>query len=501
MPGIYRTSILLLLASLTVLAAQPASSDNECSFYGINTHIPSAQNQDKIKAAGFDWIRLDFNWFQIEPSNNDWHWGHLDPAVDKAHALGLNMFATLSYTPQWAAADQNCVPGAGGDDGCNPHPFANPAEWEEFVAMTVSRYQGKIKHWGMWNEPNLGGFYSGTPDQYVYDILIPGANAAKGADGGAIICGPELAGSRSGDDWHGDDGTCAFGGCIYNGWELSLAEVLDKGGTHIDIITHHFYKGTAEKLAQTILDGTFDFVQVNHSLKEVIDQHGQGQQVWLTEWGWDTHAYGGYQGGGEDSPAHQAEHMVRFYKYRNQIVAGMYPESDNDPWPQFDKLFLYDYHDDVVGDKLWSFGILDVNGNPKPAYSALQDYFLSHPPDCDGPPPPPPPVDEGNSEPDIVVQPPDSWNPPPAEVISQPDLQTPSPDGKPLQPIGSDQAADDDIFYLYMLLEGDESNSGSGNGSGGCGSAGGGRHSGAMALFLLLVVLTTAFRRAVGRRS
>ena len=496
MPGIHRSPNPLLLALLAVLAAQPALADNECSFYGINTHIPSHENLDKIKAAGFDWIRLDFNWFQIEPGNNDWHWGHLDPVVDKAHSMGLNMFATLSYTPKWAAADQNCLPGAGGDDGCNPHPFASVGEWQEFVAKTVSRYQGKIKHWGMWNEPNLDGFYSGTPDQYVYDILIPGADAAKGADAGAIVCGPELAGSRSGDDWHGDDGTCAFGGCIYNGWELSLAEVLGEGGNHIDIITHHFYKDTAEKLAQTILDGTFDFVQVNRSLKEVIDEHGQGQQVWLTEWGWDTHAYGGYQGGGEDSPEHQAEHLVRFYKYRNQIVAGMYPESDNDPWPQFDKLFLYDYHDDVVGGKLWSFGILDVDGNPKPAYTALQDYFLSHPPDCDGPPPPP--VDEGTGEPDIVVQPPDVWTPPAQEVVSQPDSAA-AVDNRTQPAADSFAPTDDDIFYLYTLLEGDELQSG-GDSAGGCNTGVTGSVPASLA-FLLLLLLLRSFREAPGRRS
>jgi hypothetical protein len=374
----------LLLTTILMWGTQ-ARAENQCSVYGINSHLPTQSDLEMIKAAGIDWVRFDFNWFQLEPSNNSFQWQVTDPIVNKAHELGLNMFATLSYTPQWASANPNCTPNHPGADGCNTQPFSSVAEWQDFVTKVVSRYKGKIKHWGMWNEPNLDHFYSGTEDQYVYDILIPGAQAAKAADPGAVICGPELAGVRGSDDWNGDEGTCLFGECIFNGWEVSLANVLDKAGDHIDVITHHFYKDDAHQLAAQILEGQFEIIiQVSHSLKEIIEGHGQGQEVWLAEWGWHTKAYGGYNGGGDYTEQEQATFSAQFFELREQIAAGTYPESSNDPWPQLTKLFLYDWHDGVepIENKLWAFGIVDVDGNPKPAYNALKDYFLANPPNC-----------------------------------------------------------------------------------------------------------------------
>lgn len=271
---------------LLCVPAASVSAAEACSNYGINSHLPSPTDLDKIKAAGFHWIRVDFNWWAMEPSNNNFQWGQTDPVVNKAHEMGLNIFATLSYTPQWAAADQNCQNGAGEDGGCNPKPFASVAEWQNYVSTVVTRYKGKITHWGMWNEPNLSHFYSGTEDQYVYDILIPGAQAAEGADPAAVILGPELAGLGKSDHWNGDEGIC----------------------------------------------------------------------------------------------------------------------SDNDPWPQFEKQFYHDFHDGVFNNELWSFGIVDTEGNPKPAYNALQQYFAANPPDCDdGPDPPPGEAPTISGIPDVLL--------------------------------------------------------------------------------------------------
>ncbi|MBM4353811.1 MAG: hypothetical protein FJ109_08440 [Deltaproteobacteria bacterium] len=378
---------LFLVAGSGTVAAAP------CSPYGINGHIPSSADLKLIKSAGFDWVRMDFNWFQIEPSKGNFQWGFLDAVVNEAHSLGLNIFPTLSYTPKWASANPNCTPNAPGKTGCNTQTFANVGDWTNFVTKVVSRYKDKIKYWGMWNEPNLEHFYIGSEDDYIQQILIPGAKAAKAADPSCFILGPELAGMR-GDAWHEEDGTCILGQCIYNGWEIGLANILDKAGSHIDIITQHFYKDTPAELAESLLEGKFElgFIQVSHSLKEVVEKHGQGQPVWLAEWGWESKAYGGYKGGGDFTEKQQADYLVQFFQIRDQIVAGTYPDSDKDPWPQLTTLLAYDFHDGVVVEEneLWSFGLVKVDGTPKPAYDALKAYFLAHPPSCGTPSSKPP---------------------------------------------------------------------------------------------------------------
>ncbi len=367
-----------------LLVAPPAQAENQCSNYGICAHLPSNEGLDLIKAAGFDWIRLDFNWFQLEPQNNNFNWAVTDGVVNKAHQLGLNMFVTLSYTPQWASSVPGCAQGQGGEAGCNCQPFTSVAEWQDFVTKVVDRYKDKIKHWGMWNEPNLDHFYCGTEDQYVYEILIPGAAACKAEDPACVVLGPELAGLGKSDAWNGDEGTCVFGECWLNGWEISLANILDKGGEHIDVITHHFYTDSPDELAAAVLDGEYLVIKTHSSLKEIVQEHGQGQPVWLTEWGWETKKYPPYtEGGGDYTDQEQAAYLPGFFELRDQIAAGTYGDSENDPWPQLTKLFSYDYHDGADGaGKLWSFGIVYADGSLKPAYTALQDWFAAHPPGC-----------------------------------------------------------------------------------------------------------------------
>ena len=49
-----------LLAGL--LWTSGAAAEDACSSYGINAHLPSPSQLDDMKAAGFDWVRFDFNW-------------------------------------------------------------------------------------------------------------------------------------------------------------------------------------------------------------------------------------------------------------------------------------------------------------------------------------------------------------------------------------------------------------------------------------------------------
>ena len=382
----------LSIGFLTILLmASPAiaSADEACSTYGINAHLPSPAQLDMIKAAGFNWVRFDFNWKDMEPQQDQFVWGPWDNAVNHAHSIGLNVFATMAYTPKWASADPGCT-------DCGPTPFANPADWADYVTKTVNRYKGKVKYWGLWNEPNLEHFYTGTLDQFVNDILIPGAQALKAADPNGLVLGPELAGLTKSSNWNGDNGTCVFGKCVLNGWEIDLAEVLKKGGGHIDIVTHHFYDDNADKLVGLVLDGESDFgVKTHSSLKEIIEQHSPGKEVWLTEWGWNTTPYGGYNGDGQTSEPDQAKWSKETWEQLAVAQTG---------WPALTKLFLYDFHDGEFEGKLWAFGIVRADGTPKPTYDTLKAYFGANPPQCGAVDPDPDP-DPDPVEPDPQSKP------------------------------------------------------------------------------------------------
>ena len=85
-------ALVLLLSSAPAFAVDPASP------YGVNAHLPGQATIEATADAGFGWIRYDFNWFQLEPVNDQFQWAATDAAVDAAVAEGLNVFATLAYT-------------------------------------------------------------------------------------------------------------------------------------------------------------------------------------------------------------------------------------------------------------------------------------------------------------------------------------------------------------------------------------------------------------------
>lgn len=375
-----------------LLAAGPlrAAPAGECSPYGANAHIPDAATLQALADAGIAWVRMDFNWFLIEPQKGEFHFEVLDQAVDEARARGLHVFATLAYSPKWAVADPTCEDGT--SNPCLTKPPAHEKDWMDFVLETVRHFKGRVRHWGMWNEPNLDAFFEGTLDDYVDRVLVPGAQAVKWEDPGALVLGPELAGVTDSSQWNGDNGSCVLGICTFNGWEIDLAQILDKAGSSLDVITHHFYKRNATALMGAVLDGEFDsligLVKTHSSLKEIVDKYTPSKEVWLTEYGWETPAYGGWTGGGNVSEASQATYHAAFLDAREQVVSGTWDGSENDPWPNLARVFLYDARDSVVDGHLYAFGILRVDGTPKPAWEAIQGFIEDHPPTC----PPAPPV-------------------------------------------------------------------------------------------------------------
>ena len=66
---------------------------------GINTHIPTKNDIDKVVSCGFDWIRIDFSWNLIEPKRGSFKWEPFDTAIEYAKLKGLKIYGTISYVP------------------------------------------------------------------------------------------------------------------------------------------------------------------------------------------------------------------------------------------------------------------------------------------------------------------------------------------------------------------------------------------------------------------
>jgi MYXO-CTERM domain-containing protein len=350
-----------------LLSAQSAGAlDGACPF-GVNAHQASDAALDLVEAAGISWVRFDMNWLQFEPSQGTFDWTEADRFIGHATAKGLHVFVTVAYTPSWAVgvpcndADPNPV------NRClNAYP-ANTADWTAFVTAAVTRYGADVKHWGMWNEPNLDHFFKGSRDDYVTRILVPGSDAVHAACGDCLVLGPELANLRNAH-WDADEGTCLGGNCIFNGWNYSLIQVLDAAAPSIDIITHHKYGDPASGWWSSILDGTFEVIKVTDGVKEITDEKAPGKPVWITEVGWEAEPDGGF------TNAYAASQLTALYQGLPAVHAGTLAGVTNQPWPELQKIFWYDLSDDPNG---YSWGLLDSALAIKPQYTAYQDLVAA----------------------------------------------------------------------------------------------------------------------------
>ena len=191
---------------------------DEASPYGVNAHAPGGDDLrfllDRAEAARIGWIRIDFVWGWVEPVRGQRDYALYDDIVREARARGIEVYASLVGTPAWATDGS---PGIGVP--------RDVADWRAFVSESARRYRGRVKAWGVWNEPNLAGFWSGSRAQYVDVLLRPAAEEIRKADPDALVCGPELAHLKSGGaDWYD--------------W---LLDVLRRAGDVIDVVTHHVY--------------------------------------------------------------------------------------------------------------------------------------------------------------------------------------------------------------------------------------------------------------------
>jgi len=285
------------------------------SRVGQNVHIPSnAILEDVGSSLGLRWVRLDFDWFRIQPVQGVFRWEELDRVVARASELGLSALATLAYTPAWASSNPGS-PGPG-------DPPSEVSHWTDFVRAALERFSSRVRHWQFWNEPNLGQFWSGSRVQYRTLILEPAAAVLQSVDPDLQVVAPGLANLRDWRDWFR---------------EAMRAKAV------IDVVNHHNY---ADNGRDAILDLGRDR-PLQPSLRTLMREEGvDDRPFWLTETGRRSDA------------GNQPE-------YYEDVLLVLQEEA----W--VNRLFFFHYTDGP-GQGDGGFGIVDEDLSPKPAYRVLQ---------------------------------------------------------------------------------------------------------------------------------
>jgi hypothetical protein len=133
------------------------------------------------------------------------------------------------------------------------------------VYTTVARYRGRITHWEMWNEPDLGWFWSGSPADYA-QLLKVGYQAAKAA------C-PEC--------------TVLFGGLAFYANPNFYTQVIDLLRADPAAPAHNYFFDVMSLHLYSRSSSLFD---VTRTVRDAIRARIPERPIWITESGvpvWD----------------------------------------------------------------------------------------------------------------------------------------------------------------------------------------------------------------------
>lgn len=171
-------------------APTPASARSTALGYAMQIHGCSSNSKSEsiglVAAAGFNWVKQQIRWDEIEGVKGKPGWGCVDEVVDTAQSLGLNVLLSINTAPTWART----AAGA---------PQA--AAFADFAAEAARRYKGRVAAIEVFNEPNLAIEWGPRIDPAGYATMLAAAYPRiKQVDPSITVISAGLAPTRW-NDW------------------------------------------------------------------------------------------------------------------------------------------------------------------------------------------------------------------------------------------------------------------------------------------------------------
>lgn len=321
------------------------------------------RSMDMIAEAGFGYIRQIFGWYEIEPERdvyiNIWGestWAKYDRMVDLAAERNIEIIARLEKPPRWSREEQDRI------DEFPDGPPDDIADWVNFVEQVATRYQGRISHYQIWNEPNLEGEWGGHPiDPVAYvELLRVAYETIKEIDPDAVVLLAGLAPT----DQRGPVNLNEF---------LFLQAVYDAGGAaYFDIATVMVYG-----YGYSPNDRRVGFERNNFSrpiqTREVMERNGDGHKpIWAAEYGWVSLPD---DWEGDPSPWGQPVTLQQQARY---LVDGYLRAQQEWPWMGVMAVWAFRFNvpeewEDQERNPTRGFALVEPDFTTRPAYHALQE--------------------------------------------------------------------------------------------------------------------------------
>jgi hypothetical protein len=335
--------------------------------FGANTFLQEEVEPEKreltvqmIADAGFRWIRQEFPWEDIEihgkgdfedrrnePYRSSWE--KYDQIVDLADEYGLAIIARLSNPPAWSRAQGN-----------EAGPFAPPDRLEDYgdyVEEVVRRYQGRIRYYQIWNEPNIypeWGEQPVNPEEYT-ELLKIGYTRVKQACPECVVISGALA------------QTIPLGPRDLNDF-IFLQRMYDAGaGDYFDVLAMQGYGLWSGPTDRRMRARVLNFSRPLY-LREIMVNNGDARKpIWLTEMNWNAPP--------PDLPDKSFGYVTQEQQARYGPLA--YQRAQREwPWMGVVNAWFFKRPTDTEREQaMYYFRLVEPDFTPMPVYHTLKEYM------------------------------------------------------------------------------------------------------------------------------
>lgn len=312
-------------------------------YLGVNAHFlwfTPQQYRKQIAAyqkLGLQWVRVDLHWDRMEPTEEGYQLASLDELDKTLHASGLkSLFYLVGSAPFITRAPK----GAPYQD---QYPPRDPKVYATRMAMLAQRYPD-VDAWQVWNEQNLPNNWRPQVDAKGYGELLLATHQALN----------QVAPGK----------TQVMGGMAYysqmppRGKQLMFEKLGELGVQNLGMVAaYHPYSQTPESDAP----GKNEVLLRGKQLNDLL--HGAGlKNIWATEWGWSSYA-----------GPREMQRLIGTDGQADYTLRRLALMSTQD----YQRIFLFALSDldQRASPRDQYYGLLDLNGEPKPVYRALARFL------------------------------------------------------------------------------------------------------------------------------
>lgn len=317
--------------------------------YGTNLFLFGTDSERVLALAdiaGFNWLRQQIHWRDLEGERGQFVWRPLDQIVSAARAHDQQIMLSVVRSPAWATA--------GGHDGLPD----DPETLAIFLKALATRYRGRVAAYQVWNEPNLsheGGGKPAPPADYLA-VLKAAYPAIKEADPCALVVSAALASTNQ------PDPALALEDLPY----FEALYTLDNGAflRSADVVALHPGAGPHPPMATWPADApeqSHRYFRHIERVRDLMITYGDPRQAWITEYGWTVAAAeGAPQPVTEEQQASYLVDTLWFIRQRYAWISGV---------------FVWNLNFSVIAppsDEKTTFSILKPDWSARPSFLALQ---------------------------------------------------------------------------------------------------------------------------------